>query len=413
VRGGLRGAARSLRIRVLSARRALATSALVLAIAAIDPAAAGPGLGTTRILLAGEPEVVFDWSTDRCAPYDIPDAPTRAFRDASGRVVLMASHDVSRRMIGTSLDSLRHPCSITMRSHYSADPARFDDRQWIGATHTSDGRRVYALVHDEYHGQRHRGRCRSHVRRRCWYNAITLAVSDNGGRSFHRRRPPRHLVASIPYRYREGRRPRGIFSPSNIVYRSADRHYYSFVHREGYGAGAAGSCLMRTRKPWAAKSWRAWGGEGFTVRFVNPYASRVRHPSRHDCRPVAPGAIATMSDSLTYNTYLKAYVLVGVSGDVNPRRNELRPGVFFALSPDLIHWTRRKLLMRKELPWTFKCGDRDPILYPSIIDPLSRTRNFGSTGQHAYLYFTRFNRASNCRQSLDRDLLRVPITFQR
>jgi hypothetical protein len=393
---------------------ALAASALVIGAVAIHDPARGAPFGSFRVFVTGTPQMVFDKSRDACDRNDIPDSTARAFRDSTGQVVLIASHYTVRRMIGPSLDRLHHPCSVVMRSGYSADPARFDDREWIGATHTRDGRRVYALVHDEYHGNKHRGRCRSHSYRRCWYNAVTLAVSTNGGRSFRHARPPRQFVAGIPYRYREGSRPRGVFAPSNIVYRPSDRHYYAFVHVEGYGGlGSSGSCLIRTTRLSNPRSWRAWDGTGFGYRFVNPYTRRIALPSRNICRPVAPGAIAAMSDSLTYNTYLKAYVLVGISGDLDRTTNRVVWGVYFSASPDLVHWSRRKLVMAAEVPWTFKCGDSQPILYPSVLDPHSRARNFGTSGQTAYLYFTRWNRPTSCRPTMNRDLVRVPIAFQR
>ena len=43
-----------------------------------------------------------------------------------------------------------------------------------------------------------------------------------------------------------------------------------------------------------------------------------------------------------------------------------------------------------------------------MIDPKSTDRNFQTVGGTAYLYFTQFH-YSNCEQTLDRDLVRVPI----
>ena len=79
--------------------------------------------------IVGEEEVVFDWSRDASEPIDIPDVPARAFRDARGRVQLVASHYVSRRSIGPSLGAVRHECAPVMRSHENPDPSAFDDRE--------------------------------------------------------------------------------------------------------------------------------------------------------------------------------------------------------------------------------------------------------------------------------------------
>ena len=39
----------------------------------------------------------------------------------------------------------------------------------------------------------------------CWYNAVVLLKSTNGGNDFvHARPPPHHLVAAVPYRYSTG-----------------------------------------------------------------------------------------------------------------------------------------------------------------------------------------------------------------
>jgi hypothetical protein len=60
----------------------------------------------------------------------------------------------------------------------------------------------------------------------------------------------------------------------------------------------------------------------------------------------------------------------------------------------------------------YRCGDPDPVYYGSLLDPDSSSPNFETSGRHAYLYFTRFHYKA-CRQTLDRDLLRVPIEFSK
>jgi hypothetical protein len=85
-------------------------------------------------------------------------------------------------------------------------------------------------------------------------------------------------------------------------------------------------------------------------------------------------------------------------------------GIYFSTSEDLIDWTPRKLVLRTESRNTYQCGDSDPVAYPSVLDPESKSRNFETTGKRAYLYFTRYNYAS-CKETLDRDLVRVPVEF--
>lgn len=360
------------------------------------------------VRLIGREQRVFDWSKDACEPIDVPDQPARAFRDFRGRVQLFASGHTTRRFTGKSLNRLRHSCRVAMRSHNDWRPARFDDRVWLTAPHTSNGKTVYALVHEEYQGNTHPGRCPSSNYFKCWYNAITLAKSTNGGRSFTRRRPPTQLVASLPYRYVPDSGPYGLFSPSNIVRKGW--YYYALLHAGRYKLQRHGTCLIRTRHLSDPKSWRAWNGSGFTVRFLNPYSPRLQDPAMHICEPVSFPQIAAMTGSLTFNTYLRKFLLISMSEVlVNQRRVT---GFYYSLSDDLIHWSKRRLLVEGKLPPLYRCGDSNPIAYPSVLDPKSRKRNFDTTGRRPYLYFTRFQ-YKDCRQTLDRDLMRRQIEFRK
>src|SRR4249920_1563080 len=104
------------------------------------------------VTTTGAPEVVFDWTTDRCEDLDIPDLPSRVFRDADDQVQLISAHYVNRRFVGSDLNHLRRACDIVMASSMNPDPAAFDDHEWIASTWTPDGKTIYALVHNEYQG---------------------------------------------------------------------------------------------------------------------------------------------------------------------------------------------------------------------------------------------------------------------
>jgi hypothetical protein len=363
------------------------------------------------VRVTGTEENVFDWSQSACEAADIPDTPARAFRDASGRVQLIASHYINRRMIGSDLNHVARDCRVIMRSDFDPDPATFADREWIHAPYTPDGKKVYALVHDEYQGQTHPGQCPSGEYFPCWYNAVTLAVSTDGGASYGHVTPPGNLVAAIPYPYVPDSGPAGLFQTSNIVHNSDDGYYYALVRAQRYRAQQQGTCVMRTRDLSDPKSWRAWNGHGFDVRFVNPYLEPNQRPVDHVCNPVSFGEIQLMVESLTFNTYLDSFLLVGTAVDRN-REGNVTSGIYYSTSDDLIDWTPRKLILRTESRQTYECGDPNPIAYPSVLDPASTSRNFESTGKRAYLYFTRSNYAS-CTETLDRDLVRVPIEFSK
>jgi hypothetical protein len=386
--------------------RLLAVSAILAALIIVSAVWKGE-----EVKIAGKEEIVFDWSQDACEPADIPDVPARAFRDAKGRVQLIASHYVNRRMSGPDLDHLTHDCGVIMSSHYDPDPAMFADREWIHSTYTPDGTTIFALVHDEYQGHIHPGRCPSGGYFSCWYNAVTLAVSTDGGKSFHHTPPPTHLVASIPYRYAPGSGPVGLFQPSNIVRNANDDHYYALLRAQQYQDQQRGTCVMRTTDLDDPKSWRAWDGAGFNVRFIDPYSEHNERPQDHVCQPVSYNQIQLMVESLTFNTYLDSFLLVGTATE-RDREGNTTSGIYYSTSDDLIRWTPRNLISKEESPQTYRCGDPNPVAYPSVLDPDSPSRNFETTGKRAYLYFTRYNYES-CEETLDRDLVRVPIEFSK
>ena len=362
------------------------------------------------LALTGPVETVFDYSEDACSPIDIPDTSARAFRDADGRVHLLASHYVTRAMVGDGLDTVRHDCRPLMVSDLDGDPARFDDREWITAPYTTDGRTVYALIHNEHQGHKHEGQCPSGVYQKCWYNAITLGRSTDGGRTFTHAPPPQHLLAVVPYRYEPDAGPYGLFQPSNIVRSPDDGHHYALIRAEAFGEQRRGTCVIRTRRLDQPGSWRAWDGSGFNVRFVNPY--RTDEVGGHVCRPVAHPEIAGMTESLTYNTYLDKYVLVAPGATQRAGQRGPVWGFYYSTSSDLIEWAPRQLIREASLVNSFQCGGPNPVAYPALIDPDSESRNFETTGRRPWLYFTRFH-YKDCRNVLNRDLVRVRVRFSK
>lgn len=360
------------------------------------------------ITITGDAEIVFDWTTDRCDDEDIPDLPARAFRDSDEQVQLISTHFIGRRMLGESLDNLERDCDVIAQSVYDADPSQYSDKEWLASLYTEDGDTIYVLQHNEYQGHTHAGQCPSGEYFNCWYNSLTLAMSTDGGASYRNAdSPPNHVVATLPYAYEAEAGLYGIFEPSNMI-DGGDGYIYAFIRVDDYQSPEQWTCLMRTDNITEASSWRAWGGTDFSIEFLNPYIDEIPSPEANLCAPIAQDDIGTMNSSITYNTYLEQYVLVGISADQIDGREVW--GIYYAFSKDLLHWSRRQLLREVELPWTYTLGDNDPILYPSLINPNSDSRNFSTSGQTAYLYFTQFNYA-NGQMTLDRDLMRVPLEF--
>ena len=363
------------------------------------------------VATAGPEQTVFRWAKQACEPRDIPDLPARAYRDFQGRVHLFTASYIGYAMVGPSLDAVEPDCRVVFRSDLSAAPQQFADREWIAAPYTNDGQNVFALVHDEYHGWQHAtGRCLTGFPR-CWYNAVTLARSADGGLTFQPALPPpANLVAAVPYAYVPDQRPYGVFNPSNIVKKG--KYYYALVVTQAHRAQRPGTCVIRTSNLADPRSWRAWDGDGYNVTFADPYRVRDAAAGDHFCEPVSYDQIGTMSDSLTYNTYFGKYLLVGSNSAYDTRHRRTVYGFYYSLSDDLVDWSQRKLLRPGGLTFSYKCGDPDPILYPSLLDPATPSRNFETTGRRPYLYFTRFH-YSGCRSTLNRDLVRVRLQFSK
>lgn len=359
--------------------------------------------------IIGSEEVVFDWTKDSCEEFNIPDLPVRAFRDANGNTQLILSMIVNYRMIGPDPNHLKTNCNPLLTSQHNPAPSFFSDAEWIASPYTEDGQTVYAIIHDEYHGWEHPEKCsKKNYFPPCWYNALTLAISTDGGQTYaHAGAPPEHLIASLPYPYKEAAEAAGAAgprNPSNII-KGKDGNYYMFANLSYYEDQWV--CLMRSSDLSDPKSWRFWDGKAFDGEFANPYESMQGKPDSRVCPALARDNIGhALNDSITYNMYLNRYVLVGISADTIGGREIW--GFYYSFSDDLVHWTRRKLLTEMVLPWTAKNNNDIMYLYPSLIDPASDSRNFETTGKTAYLYYTRHNFGQG---SLDRDLVRVPVEF--
>jgi hypothetical protein len=229
-------------------------------------------------------------------------------------------------------------------------------------------------------------------------------VSTNAGATFTNTAPG-HLVATLPSQLtKDG--PHGYFTPSNIV-RTGDGWFYAMFRANPKPPQQMGTCLMRTRDLSDPKSWRAWNGSTFSVRFANPYLESI-NPADHVCAPVDFQHIGVVSENLFWSTYFKKWVLVGNSvGDPNFNKP---PGVYYSTSDDLLDWSNLQLLMEAEITWVRDCVLPDPIKEVSILDPSSSSRNFSTVGQTAQLFYTHYH-MSGCNGTLDRDMIRVPIQF--
>ncbi|HEY4044034.1 MAG TPA: hypothetical protein VGM32_19615 [Rhodopila sp.] len=357
--------------------------------------ATAPAEPALRLELTGPPVPAIADARPGCDADDIPDAPARAIRTASGDTLLFATHFRNRVEHGPDLLHVRHRCQIVMRGAENDDPAAYDDRAWVASLWTPDGVTVYAVIHNEFQGHRRPALCPTGRYMDCWFNALTAAVSHDEGMTFHRMPSPA-LVAELPYRYDQvGLGHHGYFNPSNIV-TLADTHYmFAFATRTQ--AQREGNCLLRTTAIQSPETWRAWAGSGFDVAFLNPYRQTVS-PEAHVCAPVDPAVLRWPVTSLV--RHQPSGLFIATMQDTGRGG-----GVYYATSPDLLTWTGPARLVSAFGGGGWTCGDPPPIAYPSLLDPASQDRNFETVGDSALLFVTRLN-IKYCTISMDRQLMR-------
>ncbi len=365
------------------------------------------------VSIIGSEETVFDHSVAACETESIPDVATRVFRDADDNIQLQIGHNTTYRMIGPDFDNLVMDCDNgpVFTSHHDSDPANFNDNEWIGSVYTEDGATVYAVIHNEYHGNEHEGGCDTSDPFECWYNAITFGVSTDSGRTFSHATAPDHLLASVPYTW-NGSGPYGLFEPSNIIHNPNDNYFYMFITANaGHELQETGVGLVRALDYTDPASWRGWDGEAFSVELINPYTATGFDPADHvlariDQNLNTYGNIEKMHVSLSYSAFYQKFILV------DSAQKSGVWGFYYSISDDLLHWTPRILIREANVninPDGSTSGLRES--YPTLIDHADTSRNFSNVGQTPYLYWTRWDQ--DAVSDYDRDLMRVQISFEK
>ncbi|GAN78487.1 hypothetical protein Asru_0930_02 [Acidisphaera rubrifaciens HS-AP3] len=344
--------------------------------------------------VAARPEMVFDADRGGCGPDDQPDAPARAFRDAEGRVHLFASGSTNRSFVGPSLAALKHSCVSAYQGRHRGDPAAFDDFGWLAAFWTEDGRRVTALVHNEFHGWLRPALCPSGDQLACWYNAVTLAQSDDGGVLFGRVPGAAGVVAAPAHRFRNDLHSQsGYFNPSNIV--AEGGYFYAFMALIDPISGRWGSCLFRTDDVADGRRWRGWDGTGFTVAAPSPYAAGAEAPAEGGgrlCQPI-PNLMFIVGSVQRHVPSGRWVAVMRFNVWDRPTHGEV-PGVYAAQSADLLHWSRPVLVLSDAQARTLT-GDAEGVQrYPALLDDSTGDRNFATVGDAPRLYTIRTDTGS-------------------
>src|SRR5207245_531078 len=129
------------------------------------------------LTVKGAAESVYSWKTQRCADLNIPDEPFRALRRDDGEIVGFLAHSTTRAVVFTSTGRVRNDCKPIFESEDNPDPSAFSYRTWIAATWTDDGKTVFALADNEFHGQKVAGACPYPTYLQCWFNAVIVLRS--------------------------------------------------------------------------------------------------------------------------------------------------------------------------------------------------------------------------------------------
>lgn len=351
----------------------------------------------------GPPLIVFDPRRDACDGHDVPDVPLRAWRDRDGAIRAFALHYENRRMGGASLLALKPDCRVVFRGNDNSDPARYDDKSWIAATWTADGRIIHALAHHEFQAHRHKGRCAFPEYIRCWWNAILALHSENGGEDFAKTRAPVVAATPFPSESEQGRH-RGFFNPSNIV--EKDGWLHALIATTGWNAAPrragqqGGACLFRMAK--SGGEWRAFDGKAFSASFPDPYGAT---PPGQPCRVLRPfpAPVGSVTRHRPSGAWLAVYQAAkGMPDGFGGVHAE--SGFYLSSSRDLLDWSPPSLVLETRTLYDSPCGTDALRSYPVLIDERAQTRNFEDIGDEALLFFSEMA-VSDCRHSSERKLI--------
>jgi hypothetical protein len=313
-------------------------------------------------------------------------------------------------MIGPDFDHLVRDCTPVLSSLLDPNPAHYNFHQFLNGTYTENGRDVYALLHNEWHGWEIPGACPAGPgKRRCGVGAVTFAVSHNNGDSYTEAPAPDNFVATVPPRPTLDDPRTGLFQATAPV--KLGNYFYSIALIGAFGDQNAGACMMRSKDVTDPTGWRGWDGTGFGVRFRNPYYEGSGPGVDNTCEPADYENILAMSRSITFNTVLNKFVLTGSAVKFDPASSQNVFGFYFSLSDDLVHWSSRQLLLQIPSTLSHQCGGPDAGSYPALIDPGATDPNFRITDDTVDLYYTVSHYNAACQQTLDRDLVRVPVQF--
>ena len=436
------------------------------------------------IQISGTPQPVFYYPTDHCqsnynawqqGALDFPDEPARAFIGPDGKVQLMAtnSHGLYRSIGGTSLNApFKRDCSPILTSQYqnigaASAPNQYTNQLWIWslwADETTQGKNVYALIHNEFHGELNPNYCASTNKNNCWYSNIVSAVSRNAGKSYdlvsdNNNNPLLTFASPLPYSNDSGRH--GMPNSSSIVknfINSQDKYFYTLVLSNICGRNqssgkpfcnntpidrskwAGGMCVYRTASitttPHVGSQWLGFDGttQDFTVdSSQNPYTQTIKNLNNAVCTPVLPGLFRF---GLSFNSVINQYIALGLDTAFPTPDGKTISTIVYAISQgSLTSWDtgpnqhgyciqdqqgaciQINWMKPSSNPAVYSMG------YPTLIDANSPSIssgygytagspdiNFQFTGASPYLYYVMSYPQDKNYGMRHRDLMRLPLS---
>lgn len=346
---------------------------------------------------------------DGASAADVPDAPPRFVRRASGDVMMVAAHHNNIPWYTTDFVHFqRRGCGSVLPSNENPDPARFDDQVWIVGFYTANKKDIFALVHNEYHGAAHIPACKRRLTKgQNYWAAICLQISMKGyvshdqGRTFQVSPQSDPVLATTMDKidasnFATGTRV-GIHDPSNIVKNPNDGYFYFVSGVDPSPLQKNGLCLFRSKDP-LSEPWTAWDGSGFNAHTTSPYNGGQGAA----CEPVRPWGIYI--PAISYNTVLGKFLGIG--------RSDAHQLVAIT-SKDLIHWDKPQPLRDSEqLNWWKPFSNLpDPDSYWTILDPTSKSPYFDTSGKSPYVYYVSWRTSLLRPLSRTRDIKRFKLSI--
>ena len=338
----------------------------------------------------GSEVVLFDSGSNQgCGFLPFPDASIFpiTFAEAGGARVQLNTVDlagnnywIKGHIDGSgTITSLEMDCSVIMASARSPDATAFRGSEWLMGFYKQSDSTLFGLIHDEYYGGDYppedsftvpaSARCPSGDPIKCWYGAVGIAASSDGGDTFAPiGSPPDHVIARPSFDYPVGIGFATGYTGNTNPVRMPDGYFYS-VLVEWDTSDAQRLCPARTQDLSNPASWRAWDGATFAASA----------PTGSDCTGVS---IPVFPFYLGYSSYFGSAILVGVDQD----------GFAYTVSHDLVHWSRAVSLGGIQPSWVNYVAGWGNFNYASLVDTsaLLETSNADSasgviTGQFPWL----------------------------